>query len=270
MLVTEAVIRRVEQSVIDDAFAFSATLAEVDPEDPVVIAPVGNGAVLLLGPGSYVNQAMGMGLQGPVEAADIDRVEQLSDQAGVPPSFEICPLAHPSLLQHLGERCYRITSFRTVMVRDLTDLQQLPAPLEELSITVVDDTSLADWQASAIHGFDIPDGEARRRSDRFSRGRFHTPGETLLLGRIDGEVAGNAALSMRNGVATLGGMATVPAFRRRGVQTTMVAHRLRFAAAHDCDLAVVAADPASDSERNLQRLGFVIAYTEVFLGRERS
>lgn len=270
MLVTDDLIRRVERGVVDDAASFAQTLKWLDPTDPVRYGNVGGGAVLLLGQGSYINRAVGLGLVGEPTAADIERVEELSAEAGVAPSFEICPLAAPRLFELLGERCYRLSSFRTVLVRELehlSDLNQL-APPDDLGISLVDETTLADWQASAVHGFEIPAGAPIGVSDRFSAGRFHTPGERFFIGRIGDSVVANAALSLRDGTATLGGMATAPAFRRRGVQAALIAHRLRYAAAQGCDLAVVAADPGSNSERNLQRFGFRIAYTETFMTRE--
>jgi hypothetical protein len=56
-------------------------------------------------------------------------------------------------------------------------------------------------------------------------------------------------------------MATLPRFRRRGIQGAMVALRLARAARAGCDLASVGASPGGDSHRNLERLGFRVAYT---------
>lgn len=70
------------------------------------------------------------------------------------------------------------------------------------------------------------------------------------------------------GVALLCGSSTLPAHRRRGVQTTLLATRLAEAAAVGCDLAVVTTLPGSRSQHNVQRHGFELLYTRAILVRE--
>jgi GNAT superfamily N-acetyltransferase len=67
---------------------------------------------------------------------------------------------------------------------------------------------------------------------------------------------GCASSTVRDGIATLGGMSTIPAARRRGVQAALVRHRLARAATLGCELAAATAAVGSASERNLVRLGF--------------
>ena len=63
------------------------------------------------------------------------------------------------------------------------------------------------------------------------------------------------------GVALLAGASTVPAGRRQGAQTALVAARLHYAAAQGCTLATMGAHPGSQSQRNAERHGFRVAYT---------
>jgi hypothetical protein len=49
--------------------------------------------------------------------------------------------------------------------------------------------------------------------------------------------------------------------RRRGLQSALLRERMRYALAHGYDLAMMAAQPGSDSQRNAERAGFRIAYT---------
>jgi GNAT superfamily N-acetyltransferase len=113
----------------------------------------------------------------------------------------------------------------------------------------------------AAEGFGYTGDEERAVSDRFSEAAFGLAGTTFLLAALDGEPAGAASLWVHEGVATLGGMTTVPAARGRGVQGALVRHRLAAATAAGCDLALVTAAPGSVSERNLLRAGFVVLYT---------
>ncbi len=49
----------------------------------------------------------------------------------------------------------------------------------------------------------------------------------------------------------------------------LIVHRLALAVQAGCDVAVSSADPGGDSERNLGRFGFALAYTEAFLTQQR-
>ena len=59
------------------------------------------------------------------------------------------------------------------------------------------------------------------------------------------------------------GDATLPAFRRQGVQCALIEARLAMAAQAGCDLAIVTADPGSSSGRNAERMGFQLVCTHV-------
>lgn len=91
-----------------------------------------------------------------------------------------------------------------------------------------------------------------------------------VLAYIDGNAAGGGTLSVfrQQRLAGLFGAATLPEYRRRGVQTAMTYARLRMAADAGCDLAVVMTTPGSGSQRNAERQGFHVAYTKVVLVRE--
>ena len=47
-----------------------------------------------------------------------------------------------------------------------------------------------------------------------------------MIARIDGELVGCGSLQPAEGVAWLGGAATRPEYRRRGVQSALLAHRI--------------------------------------------
>ena len=81
----------------------------------------------------------------------------------------------------------------------------------------------------------------------------------------DGVLAGGAGLRVSHGVAQFAGAATVPAYRRRGVQSAMLSARLADAKAAGCDIAVITTQPGSTSQHNAQRRGFDLLYTRAVL-----
>jgi GNAT superfamily N-acetyltransferase len=84
----------------------------------------------------------------------------------------------------------------------------------------------------------------------------------------DGGIVGGATMRISEGVAQLTGAATVPAHRRRGVQTALLSARLADAAAAGCDVAVITTQPGSTSQQNAQRQGFDLLYTRAVLVKQ--
>jgi GNAT superfamily N-acetyltransferase len=72
-------------------------------------------------------------------------------------------------------------------------------------------------------------------------------------------------MRLSEGVAQLTGAATLPAHRRRGVQTALLSTRLADAVRAGCDIAVVTTAPGSKSQQNVQRRGFHLLYTRAVL-----
>jgi hypothetical protein len=87
-----------------------------------------------------------------------------------------------------------------------------------------------------------------------------------LDGKPDGEAShppvGAASLAIHAGIACLFGASTRVPHRRRGVHTALLATRLAAAAVTGCELAVIHTEPGSESQRNVERLGFRLAYTK--------
>ena len=75
----------------------------------------------------------------------------------------------------------------------------------------------------------------------------------------------SAVKTRYDGVAMLCGAATLPAFRRRGIQSLLYRWRLAIARAAGCDVAVVTTQPGSKSQANAIRQGFSVLYTRAIL-----
>ncbi|HET9143107.1 GNAT family N-acetyltransferase [Actinophytocola sp.] len=115
----------------------------------------------------------------------------------------------------------------------------------------------------------LPDHETFSRADIADAMRaFDAAGEVRYTALRGGALAGGASMRLAEGVAQLGGAATAPAHRRRGVHTALLAARLTEAAAAGCDLAVVTTQPGSKSQHNVQRHGFVLLYTRAILTKQ--
>jgi GNAT superfamily N-acetyltransferase len=121
------------------------------------------------------------------------------------------------------------------------------------------------WLSLLRAGFEALTPAEATRSDEMALASHAVPGAAAYVADLDGGPVGCASMTPEDGIAWLGGAATVPSGRRRGVQGALVRHRMGVAQALGCDLAVVTAMPAGDSARNLARLGFTLAYCQAVL-----
>jgi GNAT superfamily N-acetyltransferase len=91
----------------------------------------------------------------------------------------------------------------------------------------------------------------------------HRESSACFMAEIDGREAAAGALLVHDGVALFAGASTVPEFRRRGLQGALLAARMNYAREQGCDLAMMVAEAGSNSQRNAQRQGFLVAYTRI-------
>ncbi len=235
------------------------------PSDPVAAEHVAGGIAFFGGVTYPANQTVGMGLHGEVTAADIDRVEEFFHSRGVASTIVVSPLAHESLRGLLGQRGYGIAEFNSVLIRRISSREPFTIPAGVVIERVTADT-IKPWMRALAEGFaqDITVAE-----DVFG-GFAALPGALSFLARIEGEVVGGCGgrVIPEARIAALFGTATLPEFRRRGVQTALIAQRLHEAAQAGCEYAVVSTHPGSGSQRNMERRGFRLAYTKAVMRRE--
>jgi len=206
------------------------------------------------------NHVVGMGLYGPVTADDVDRVEAFYRSRGVPCEIVVSPLADPTLRDLLAPRGYRITEFNSVLIRRLDDFQ-LVEPDGSISLERVSPAAVKLWSDVVTRGF----SEFGPLPDNLFSPLAALPDAINFLARVEGTpVGGGIAYIMREAnIVALFGSATLPEFRRRGVQSALINRRLWEAAQSGCEYAVVSTMPGSGSQRNMERRGFRVAYTKV-------
>jgi len=77
----------------------------------------------------------------------------------------------------------------------------------------------------------------------------------LFVAELDGHVVANASLHVSAKTGWLRGALVAPEARGRGIQSALIAARVRAAIEAGCDLVGATAEPGHVSARNLQRLG---------------
>lgn len=132
---------------------------------------------------------------------------------------------------------------------------------ERIEILSIGEEQTGLWEATMTEGFTevAPTEESLLVAQLLGC----VPGTRRYLALWEGEVAGGASLSLGEGIAFFGGMATLPAFRRHGIQAALIERRLQDASDHD--YALLGANPAGGSHRNARRAGFQVAYAQLNL-----
>lgn len=257
------------------ALAVRADRAEIDfcalAGQPCQSLLVAGGRAVYASPGSPLNKVLGLGLGTPVTDADLDAIESFYSGYGSPVTIELCPLAAPDVPARLSKRGYIVQAFENELARAVP---QTPLDARDrsgaLRVVEATDADREIWLDVVARGFAL--GESAAATDAadpavVATGRammkgFLHPAITRYLVWIGNEPAGGGSTWVQDGVVGIAGTTTLAAFRRRGVQSALVAHSVNDAFGK-ADLAIASTAPGSFSQRTFERLGFQVLYTRV-------
>lgn len=271
---SQALAERIERDETAKMAAAVAAALRRDPSADAFAESLAGGAALWGGPHSPLNKIAGLGFGGIPEPAAIEAIEKAYRDRGAAPRVELASLADPEIGKLLTGRGYLLTGYENVLGAPLAGVA--PPPPGEIAIRVAGEPEDNLWLDTAVEGFAAPDEQGVGQDEEFPRevlARVISDlvaggGYTRYLALVGGEVAGAASLRIGEGIAQMSGAATLPAFRRRGVQSVLVARRLADAAAAGCELATVTTQPGSKSQENVQRSGFHLLYVRAVLIQE--
>jgi GNAT superfamily N-acetyltransferase len=267
MIVDHTLIQRIEDAIAVERSAFADGMAALRPESGAGWLPVAGGRAIFTGASFFSNRALAMGLRAPVSHDEIEAVETFYAARGVPSEIEITSMVDRALLRLLTQCSYQLVRFRNIYAQVLhphaTPGAAPAVPSRTVEIHEVDASTAAAWSTTLIDGFGYAHDADRARVETWNQMVRALPGMTALVAVLDGTSVGAASVMVLGSTAMLGGAATLPAFRRRGVQRALIEARLAVAARAGCELAIVTADPGSSSGRNVERTGFQLVCNHV-------
>lgn len=240
----------------------------------VFATPVGGGFAAFTEPGSPLNKVVGLGFA-PFEELAWLAVEQEHAARGAAILVEVSTLADPAIAKHLTSRGFVLVGVENVLGQALP-VVRLAAALPDVHVTASGAADLETWMDVLVTGFASPDAQGvgaheqydRAVIERIMRDFAAADGVTRYLAMRGSEPVGAASMRTGDGVAQLCGAATLPAHRRRGVQSALLTHRLAEAGRRGCTVAIVTTQPGSKSQQNAQRQGFAMLYARNVLRRE--
>ena len=231
------------------------------------------GVAVFTGAESPVTKVIGAGFGGVPTDAAIAELEADYFAHGASVRAEIATLADPAFVQRLTALGYVLNGFENVLARPLETIAH-EGPGMPAGVVIQEASDQRAFMEVMIDGFESPDtgvvsapGELFPRDvlERVFEDMAGARGFTRYVALVDGEVACGGSMRLFEGVAQLCGAATLPRFRRRGLQTALLHARLCEAAAAGCDVAVVTTEPGSKSQQNVQRAGFALLYSRAVL-----
>lgn len=250
---------------------YARVQAEHQPDSGAAAQAIGSGIAAFACTDWPTNAAVGLGLDDVSSSDQLDEVEAFFASRAVAPVVTVCPFTDRDLLRRLGQRRYYIAQFMNMHVRAITPHDADSPTDADICVTQVTSDQADEWARvnvrSSLGEDHIPADDRRLALARVS---IRLPGVAGFIAWIEGQPAGAAAVSLRDGVATLFATSTHPRFRRRGVQAALIRARLAYAQRAGCDLAIVTTPPGSDSQRNVVRYGFGVSYTRVAFTREHA
>jgi hypothetical protein len=256
-----ALARRLERTEGRANADFVDARALVSPPTQAAWIDVGGALAMFDGADSPLTQTFALGMDGPISENDFRRIESFYLERGAAVFHEVSPLADASVLALLNGGGYQVIEFTSVMWQPIA-----PSPAVVLNPSIhvrpIRDDEHARWADIAARGWShLPELTAFMHdlATLNARRRHHVP----FIVEIDAQPVAAGSLVISDGVALLAGASTVPAARRMGAQRALLLARLEYAAAQGCDIAMMGAQPGSDSQRNAERAGFRIAYTRL-------
>jgi GNAT superfamily N-acetyltransferase len=208
---------------------------------------------------SPLTQSFGLGIFEELSPASLEVIERFFLDRGAPVLHEISPLAGVAALDLLCRRNYRPVEISNVLYRSVE--QPTAEDQSHIRVRVIGPHEAQLWTNISAKGWAHEHPELMDFLLQLGAISSVRKQSLCFLAEVDGEPGAAGVLCMHDNVALLGGSATIPELRRRGLQTALLHERMRYAFDHGCDLAMMVALPGSDSQRNAERKGFEIAYT---------
>ena len=197
---------------------------------------------------------------GREDIARLDDILAFYDVDKLEPAFYLAPVGFTDAVgAALTAAGFAQFDFQQAILYGLPS-SELTSPPRHITIERVTADNLEDYLTTMADGFEMPLAWRDAAIDE-SRRQFSGE-EQRFLARLNGEPAAVATFRVREGVASLGGGATVPRYRNKGCHLALLRHRLDVAYLLGCSLVMSGANYGSGSFRNQLRSGLRLAYVE--------
>jgi GNAT superfamily N-acetyltransferase len=253
--------KRLEAAEAFSCAQFAVARKRLYPDSTSEWMTCAGATVVFDGVDAPTTQTFGIGLFEELIPAALDEIEQFFVKRGAEVMHEVSPFAGAETMDLLCARGYRPFEISSVLYRVVEPPAETHAPNIRVHIVGLDEAQL--WSDINARGWTHEHPEFEDFVREAGVMLVAREGSPCFLAETDGVPGAAGALIVHEGVALFGGAATVAELRRHGLQAALLNERMRYAAEHGCDLAMMVAEAGSNSQRNAERKGFRVAYTRL-------
>jgi hypothetical protein len=253
--------KRLERAEGFACVQFAAARKKVFPKSNSEWMRYAGADVVFDGVDAPTTQTFGLGLFEDLTPGALDEIEQFFQKRGAAVMHEVSPLAGVATLDLLCSRGYRPIEISNVLFRTVESPESTDRSDIRVRVIGADEAEL--WAAVSARGWTHEHPELKEFVEQMGVLMVAREQSPCFLAEMNGVAGAAGGLSLHEGVALFAGAATVPEFRRRGLQGALLAARMQYALAHGCDLAMMVAEAGRNSQRNAERQGFRVAYTRM-------
>jgi hypothetical protein len=256
--------QKIERAEGQSNAAFVEARARMFPDSGACWIEAGGALAMFDGVNSPCTQTFGLGVFEEATDAILDELEAFFKERGAPVMHEVSPLAGVSVAQLLAGRGYRPIEQSSIMYLSLEKENRADLRLNpRIETRIIEAGEENLWARLSAEGWLGEAGMEEFRDFMFEFGRISAQlrGGVRFLAELDRQPISTGMLFVHEDAAVLAGASTILAGRQNGAQTALLAARLRCAAETNCRIAIMAALPGSQSQRNAEKNNFRIAYT---------
>ena len=255
--------RRLERAEAGANIDFVQGRAKAFPERGATWCEIAGTYAMFDGRTSPITQTFALGMFQPLIERELQAIEKFFLDRHAPVCHEMCPLADASVLPLLNDRGYQPIEFTSVLYRPIQAQSGLSISTNNnIVVRLSEPNEREAWAETAFRGWS-DFGELADFLLELGKVNARRQNALCFVAELNGQSIATGLMSIVDGVALLAGASTIPEARKRGAQLALLESRLRYAADHGCDIAMMGALPGSASQRNAERHHFRIAYTRV-------
>jgi GNAT superfamily N-acetyltransferase len=261
--VDKALARRLESCEEMPQVFYARVYQKTRPEIGAAEEEICGGHMVFAGLGSPIGRATGTGLDRPLSTEDIDHIEAFYRSHKAPSQVDVCPLHPPEVFEMFKERGYAFIELNNVLCRKLDPDEKFPPPPNHCTIRR-SHPGEAEIASSVVEQAFFPDGAPEAYRGLLAP-LYQMEGGLAFVAEVDGKSVACATglVIPQHTVYALCGAGTLTPYRGRGLQTALLRARMEAAVQAGCEFAVVVTQGGSASQRNVERLGFRVAYSKV-------
>jgi ribosomal protein S18 acetylase RimI-like enzyme len=261
--VDKALARRLESGEEMPQVLYARMFQKTRPEMGAAVEEICGGHMVFAGLGSPIGRATGVGFDRVFTAEDLNHVEEFYHAHKAPSQVDLCPIHEPAVFELFKERGYAIAELNNVLYRKLDAGEEIPSPPagSEIRRSLPEE---ADTAGTIVETAFFPDGAPEPFRGLIAP-FYQIEGALPFVASIEGRLVacGTGLVILEHKTFALCGAGTLAEFRGRGLQTALLRARMAAAIRAGCEYAVVVTQGGSASQRNVERLGFRVAYSKV-------